>query len=209
MVTVTDRDIKVALDGLPPARLSGEIVWEGDPPQTSVTLKLIPLNHDIQAQETLTVKAAVPGVFSLDRVVADEYELQVTGIPGGAYLKDVTAAGRSVLHRPVVAGPLRVILAHDGARFTAQALADTWVVAMPASVSNEMEAADSMVSGRADAAGVWTSPVVAPGKYLVMSSAVPVNRSVESVARVFGGRSKAQGIELAARGTATVNLMPR
>jgi Carboxypeptidase regulatory-like domain len=206
MVTITDRDVKVAFDGLPPSRLSGEVVWEGDPPQTSVTLKLIPLNHEIHSQETLTVKAAVPGVFSLDRVVADEYELQITGIPAGAYLKDVTCAGRSVLHRPVAAGELRVILAPDGARFTAQAPADTWVVAVPASVSNELEVADSMVSGRADAAGVWSSPVLAPGKYLVMSSPAPVNRSVESVGRVFRVRGKAKQIEIAPRGNATVDL---
>jgi hypothetical protein len=205
-VTIADHDVKISLDGDPPARLSGEIVWEGDPPQASLTLRLRPLNHETAAEETLTAKAAVPGPFTFDRLVADDYELQLTGIPDGAYLKDVTCAGRSVLHRPVVAGELRVILGRDGARITAQAAADTWVVAMPAGVANEVEVADSMVSGRADAAGVWTSPLLAPGKYLVLASPAPVDRSVESVDRVFRARGRAKEIELAARGRASVDL---
>jgi hypothetical protein len=48
--------------------------------------------------------------------------------------------------------------------------------------------------------------VLAPGKYLVMSSPAPVNRSVESVGRVFRVRGKAKQIEIAPRGNATVDL---
>jgi hypothetical protein len=209
VVTVTDRDLKVSLDGKPPIRVYGEIVWDGEPLYGTVTMSLRPINHVILPQETVGAKVASPGPFTFDRLLADEYELELSGLPGGAYLKDITSGGRSIVHRPLLAGSvgdLRVILAHDGARITAQASADTWVVVVPAAATTEIAVADTMVWGRGDATGTWTSPLLAPGKYLVLSSSAPVDRSVESVERVFRSRSKASEADLGPGANVSVKL---
>ena len=209
VVSILDRDIKVALDGLPPTRLSGEIVWEGDPPADRITLQLRPRNHLNEVGETVTATASAPGKFVFDHLVADEYELQLYRIPSDAYLKDITAAGHSVLHRPLASGEIRIILGRDGSRISARTPADAWVVAVPAGVSTEADLAEAMLSGRADGTGLWTSPLLAPGKYLVLTSPAPVNRSFESVQRIFASRGKAREVNVAPKSTATVMLNDR
>jgi hypothetical protein len=210
VVTVADRDVNFSLDGDPPARISGEIVWAGEPPEeaTTITLQLRPLNHAPAADESVTTKIAAPGAFVFERLLADEYALQVTGIPEDAYLKDVTSAGRSVLHRPLSAatGDVRVILALDGAQIVVQSEPDTWLAAFPASAATEIDIADTVVSGRTDDSGVWTSPVLAPGPYLILSSPVPIDRSVECIGRLYRSRSNAQQADLAANSTVTTTL---
>jgi hypothetical protein len=151
----------------------------------------------------------MPGAFRFDRLLADEYELQFASMPAGAYAKQVTSAGRSFLHRPLPAGAigsLRVILARDGGHITLRTDPEAWVVAVPASATTEIDVADTMVCGRADAAGTWISPLLAPGKYLVMTSPAPVDRSVEAVERVFRARSKAQEVDLTPNGSVVVKL---
>jgi hypothetical protein len=209
VVSIVDRDVKVVMDGRPKAELAGEIVLEGDPLPDPVILRVSPMNHLVLAPETVTAKASVPGRFSFDDLVADEYDLLVKEIPAGIYLKDVTSDGRSVLHQPLIPGAigeLRVILGRDGARISAQAEPDSWVVAMPATPSSPIAAADTMVWGRADATGMWTSPLLAPGKYLVLAGSAPVDRSMEAVERVFQSRNKASEVELAPGGTGVVKL---
>jgi hypothetical protein len=216
LVTITDRDVKVPLDGLPLARVAGRVEWEHPQPNRVISLTLRPINHQSLPEETLRATPDAPGAFQFDRLAADEYELQVTGLPEGTYLKDVTASGRSLLHRPIVAGgtgELGIILASDGAHLTAQvsdddghAVADAWVVAMPASAWSEVDIADTMVWGRTSVAGTWTSPMIAPGKYLVLGSKGPVDRSVEAVGRVFRARGRATEVELAAGGNPAVKL---
>jgi hypothetical protein len=211
LVTITDGDLNLSLDGEPPVRASGEIAWDGDPPQQSaaVALQLRPLNHTTLPDETVTAKPAVPGRFAFDRLVADEFELQLMDIPSGAYLKDITCAGRSVLHQPLPAGSLgdlRITLARDGAHIAAQTDADTWVVAFPAGATTETAIADAMVFGRADSSGAWTSPLLAPGKYLVLSSPAPADGSVEFIDRLFHARFKAQELDLAPNSSTNITL---
>jgi hypothetical protein len=209
VVSISGRDAKVSLDGLPLVSVSGSIIWDGDPSRDIVMLNLRPLHHAALPEETLNAKAGVPGPFTFERLAADEYELQLVGIPFGAYLKDVISAGRSLLHRPLPVadlGDLRVILARDGARITTQGDADAWMVAVPSGAGTEIDVADSMVWGRAGADGKWTAPLLAPGKYLVLASPTPVDRSVEAVARVFQARGKAKECDLAPGTTRVVTL---
>jgi hypothetical protein len=210
-VTVTDHDAKIRVDGASPVSMSGEVVWEGEPLEGAIELALRPINHAGLNGETFTAKAAA-GKFVFDRLLADTYELQFKSIPPGAYLKDVTSHGRSLLHRALAAGSLddlRVVLARDSGRITAQALPGTWVVAVPAGAANEADVADAMLWGQADASGAWTSPALAPGKYLVMTSVVPVNRSVDIVGRLWRTRGKAQEAEVTPAATATVRTKDR
>jgi len=210
-VTITDHDAKVRLDSTPPASISGQVAWEGEPLEGAIELALRS-NHAGLNGETLTAKVAAGGKFVFDRLVADTYELQLKVIPSGAYLKDVTSRGRSLLYRPLAAGSLddlRVVLAHDGGRITAQSRPQIWVVVAPSSAANETEMADAMVSDRADAAGTWKSPLLPPGKYRVMTSVVPVNRSVDVVGRLWRARSKAPEVEVAPGASVTVRIEDR
>jgi len=222
VVTISDKDVQISFDGQPPVRIAGEVVWDGVAPGgakgSDVQVQLRPLARSAFRDETLSVQAAPGGPFALDRLVADEYEVQVNSLPPGAYLKDVTYGGQSILHAPLRAGStnlLRVVLARDGGRIAAQVadgdgnpVPDAWVVAMPAAAGSEAALADSMVWDRTNDSGVWNGPLLAPGKYRVLASLAPMDRSFEAVGRVYAARGSAQEVDVGPGATVAVKLSP-
>ena len=222
VVTISDKDVQISFDGPPPVRIAGEVVWDGVLPGGAkggdVQVQLRPLARPAFRDETLSVQAAPGGPFALDRLVADEYEVQVNSLPPGAYLKDVTYGGQSILHAPLRAGSanlLRVVLARDGGRIAAQVadgdgnpVPDAWVVAMPAAAGSEAALADSMMWGRSNDSGVWNGPLLAPGKYLVLASLAPVDCSFEAVGRLYAARGSAQEVDVGPGATVPVKLSP-
>ena len=85
-------------------------------------------------------------------------------------------------------------------------MADAHVLLLPVTADSEASLAASMVSGQTDQNGAWKSPQVSPGKYHILASPLAVNKSPESIAKLWRARHRAQEVELTPNGTAQVKL---
>jgi hypothetical protein len=162
--------------------------------------------------------STVPSHFSLP-IRNGDYFVTVQGLPAGACLKDVTCGGRSCLNEvfsaSAAAGELKAIVARDGARIAVKAadqdgnpVAGATVVIAPANANSEAAMANAMITGEADAAGAWSSPMIAPGKYYVIATRMVVNHGVETIAKLWLVRAGAEVLELDTGETLQVNRVP-
>jgi hypothetical protein len=154
-------------------------------------------------------KAPIPGQFSFQGVLVDEYSVQIYGLPPDNYIKDVTYAGRSILYEPLRAGSatgeatMRILLARDGGTLAAK-IADkdgkpvpnARVLVIPATVQSEASLAAAMLIGQTDQNGAWTSARLAPGKYYVQTSATPPDKSPESIGTLWSNRHQAKEVDI-------------
>ncbi|HYI95425.1 MAG TPA: carboxypeptidase regulatory-like domain-containing protein [Bryobacteraceae bacterium] len=225
-ISIGDRDVdKILVNARSSVSLAGEVVWVGeapDPPITSqLALVLRPLTRAPWSGETDAVRTSIPGQFSFKHLLVDEYGLQTFGVPEGAYVKDVTYGGRSVLGEPLQIGSsigdggLKIALARDGGTVAASVadrdgkpVADAHVILLPVTVNSEASLATSMLSGQTDQNGAWKSPQVSAGKYHVLASPTAINKSPESIAKLWRARHRALEVELAPNGTSQLKLIP-
>jgi hypothetical protein len=124
-VTIVDKDVRNVKVGAR-ARVSvpGEVVWYGTPPgraiESKISLWLQPMTRAPWQGERTDATASIPGEFSFPDLLTDDYNINVFGVPKGAYLKDIAYSGVSILHEPFRPGSaignavLRLILARDG-----------------------------------------------------------------------------------------------
>ena len=125
----------------------------------------------------------VPGQFSFNHVYQDEYAVKVSDLPTGAYVKDITYNGRSILYDAFRAGresgqsSLRIVLARNGGSVTVRMadkddnpLPDVTVVVWPEISRSDGVLASTMVVGQTDQNGEWSSSILAPGKYFVIGA---------------------------------------
>jgi Carboxypeptidase regulatory-like domain len=222
-IQIEDRDVTgLRVDAAPGVDLSGDVLWDGDPPakapQASLQILLLASNGLPRA---LTAKPEFPGRFKLSNVPASEYVVQVGGLPRGYYVKDITYGNLSVLHdllRPGTAmagGGLKVIIGQDGGTITAK-VADkdatplqamvVWFLPAAALTPAQLEAT-LQVAG-SDASGVCTSPVMPPGKYYVLTSNTRYDRSAAQIDRLWSARLRGTPVDLAPHATAQINLAP-
>jgi hypothetical protein len=163
----------------------------------------------------------VPGTFSVDGIFPDEYVVDARFNAPGVYVKDVTFSDRSVRYealRPAAAmngSGLRVVMAHDGGTVSVQVsdkdgnpAADLFVLTIPAEVRSEAELAARIQQGESDQAGQYTTPTLAPGKYYVVAVDRPVDRSPETIGRLWKARNRYQEVDLPANGSAQVKIEP-
>jgi len=227
-VAVGDKDVhKVNVVGRARISVRGEIAWDGKPPDQPVSAKirlfLNPMNRAFFQQEidsTHTQVLNVPGEFALQGLLADDYTAMISGIPDGAYVKDILYGGQSALHEPVHAGKtigtdLRILLATDGGKISLKVqdkdgnpMPDCTTVLFPESANTEATLADSMLPGQTDQYGTYTSSTIAPGTYYVLATSDAVNRTPEGIAKLMRARTQAQKVELKANGSASVTLLP-
>ena len=227
-VAIGDHDLRdVAVTAQSAVTLRGEVVW-GDPTPdkpvesklrillTPVLRALFDREYSVRVHDIL-----IPSQFESAGVLADDFQVQLTFLPDGTYIKDVTYAGSSVLHAPLRLGGasgggeprLHVVLGRDGGSVRARAadrdgkpVQKANVYLMPAGVASEAELAETVVSGGTDSDGVWTSKLLAPGKYTVLTSTADIDRSPEGIAKLWSARSRAKAIEIGPKATAEVTL---
>jgi hypothetical protein len=226
-VLITDRDVTgIVVTPAPKLAIPGEIVWDGAAPATPAGRRMSVIAWPLTRRFGLSQPASrvqavsdVPGSFQMEALI-DDYRLDESGRPpDGAYVKDITYGGRSVLYTPFRPGTatgeggLRVILGLDGGTIAANVtdrkgnpVPDVRVVAIPRTVNSEGAMAAMMTTGQADSSGSWTSPLLAPGGYYLVATTAPVDNSPESIARLWRARGQAVEIELAPRGSAQVTL---
>jgi hypothetical protein len=223
-VSIIDEDVtKLFVAAHPRVSVPGEIVWEGTPPDTPVSSTLNvntrPMTRAPFHGEVPGARASIPGQFALDNLFMDEYSLQINGVPAGAYIKDVNYGGHSVLREPLRPGSavgeagLRIVLARDGGTVSAKVadnnnkpIADAQVVVMPASVASESLLAAAMVSGQTDQNGAWTSALLPPGKYYVMATDLPVDKTPECIGKLLRARTKSEEVDIGPGAAAQVSL---
>jgi len=219
-VTIADRDVAgTRVTALPKIPLPGEVELYGPAPvtplETELTIDLRSLTRTIYP----TAKSSIPGQFSFDGLVPDEYSLEVRGLPAGFYLKDVTYGGQSVLRKSLWAGSgppdaaLRLVVARDGGHIAAKVadgdanpVGNANVLLVPASAGSEAELAAFLQSGVTDQNGSWTSGALAPGKYLALASPDAMDKSPESIGKLWRARTQAEEIEVQPNQTAQVSL---
>jgi hypothetical protein len=225
-VSIIDEDVdKIFVAARPRMTVPGEVVWEGTPPDPPVpsTLSVYarPITRAPFRGEAGSSRPSIPGQFSLDNLLMDEYAVQVNGVPAGAYIKDITYDVHSVLREPLRLGTavgevsLRIVLARDGGSISAKVadkdgnpVADAYVVVIPASSSSEAMLAAAMLSGQTDQTGAWSSAVLPPGKYHVIASQLPVDKSPECIGKLQRSRNKAAEVEIGRGATVQVTLAP-
>ena len=223
-VPVGDKDVHgVKAFGRGRISVSGELVWDGKPPDQSLPdqsspakvhiwlqpMTRAPFSGELSSTNNLPPQP-VPAQFKLPDLLTDDYSVRVLNIPAGAYLKDIVYGGQSALREPMHVGKtmgsdLRVVLAHDGgvikvkvADKDSNPVPDCKVVLLPESASTESEVADSMLQGQSDQFGVYTSSSLAPGKYFVLATNASVDRTPESIGKLMRARIHAHETELPA-----------
>jgi hypothetical protein len=201
--------------------LAGEIVWDGPAPDPPLTAKVRVYIESLIRTERGTAETTIPSKFEFPNgVLLDEYRAQVLNLPKDTYIKEMTYGDRSILYEPLRfgtatgAGDLRIVLARDGGGISARAqdkdgkpIADCSVVVFPTNVSSESMLAAAMVTGKTDLTGAWTSPsMLAPGKYRVFATEDLVNRSIETIAKLWAMRPRLQEVSVGAGGSGTTTL---
>ncbi|HTX35003.1 MAG TPA: carboxypeptidase regulatory-like domain-containing protein [Bryobacteraceae bacterium] len=227
VLNIADQDLRgVRLVTRPRLVLPGEVVWDGaapvNPPAAEVNIRVQPITRTGDAALFAGVNVPLPGEFSLPGVLMDEYLVRITRVPTGMYIKDVTYGGHSIWNltlRPgtATADPsLRVVVARDGGTLTARVtdkdgnpVGDTTVVAMPAAADSEAILAATMLTGKTDQFGAYTSSTLAPGKYYVLAPMTAVDKSPESIARLWRARTAAYEVEVPPNGTGAAMLVPK
>jgi protocatechuate 3,4-dioxygenase beta subunit len=223
--TISDHDVgDVLVVAEPAVPVSGEIVWDGAAPGTPNSDGIRILYGQARTNMLVPVGAPIPGAFKFRTpIFKDDYVLGVVGLPAGAYLKDITYGGHSIMnalfHPGAAAEPavVRFVVARDGGRVMVNVadgegkpVNDADVVAMPAGADSEAALASVLVWGRTDPKGAWTSEAIPPGKYYLIAGYVPVDRSAESIGKLWRARTKseAQEIEIGPGAVVSVRLSP-
>jgi hypothetical protein len=225
IVTIGDHDVAgVRLALRPKLPVTGEVVWDGPAPQTPATPPKLTLSvQAITRTERGNTQSEIPGTFSFEGGLAmDEFGLDISRLPPGAYVKDVEYGGHSILYAPLPVGKalgeggLRITLGQDGGTVSARVtnkdgnpVADCTVVIMPAAASSEAILAASMRFGKSDQNGSWQSTVIPPGKYYAIATNDTIDRSPEAIGKLWKARTSATELELTAHGKTSVSLEAR
>lgn len=227
-VVIGDRDLHdLRFPTRPGLAVSGEVVWEGAPPdraaESKLTIELRPMTRAPFMGEVpgLTAGSSLPGQFAFPKLSLDDYSMRVHGLGPEFYIKDITYAGRSILHEPLRVGSasgdtgIRIAVARDGAVVSSKVadkdgnpVADAAVVLMPAYAAAEAALADTLVTGRTDQNGAWSSARLAPGKYYALATDAQIDKGPECIGALWRARIRAQEIDLAPKATLQLNLVP-
>ena len=236
-ITVADKDVEIAVQALPQVTVRGEIAWDGDAPPDPLRLTVAVSNVTrgisfvgeaapdnpsyANSPAPWRYRMTAPGQFSFNHVYEDEYAVKVSDLPTGAYVKDITYNGRSILYDAFRAGresgqsSLRIVLARNGGSVTVRMadkddnpLPDVTVVLLPEISRSDGVLASTMVVGQTDQNGEWSSAILAPGKYFVIGTKALVDKSPEGISRLTGMRTKAYELQINSGVPARLVLKP-
>ena len=222
--SIADGDIHdLKITPRPRIPISGEVVWDGPAPsqpiQAEIHLYVEPIGRaEFQGESANDAKSKIPGQFSFPGLFMDQFNIRIRGVPSDSYLKEATYSGTSMLTAPIVPGSrgdssMRIVLGRDGGVIQAkvvdkdgQPIPDTSLVIFPADVASPALLADSLTRASTDQNGAYTSGRLAPGKYTVIATDSIVDFSADCIDKLWAARSKAEPIELAPNGSASVTL---
>ncbi|MEO8369329.1 MAG: carboxypeptidase-like regulatory domain-containing protein [Candidatus Solibacter sp.] len=215
VVNVSDRDLAGVRVGLRPRiPVSGEVVFDGPAPEKPLEQEIRVNVETITRTNRGTAQVKIPGEFSFEGgLPMDEFSVDFISVPSGIYVKDVKYGDRSILNRTMRVGTamgnagLTIVLGRDGGSIATNVadkdgnpVADCTVVILPATAENEAAFAAAFKNGQTDQSGRWTGPTMAPGKYVVLATRDIVNRSPETVAKLWKARARGEEVEIVAGG---------
>ena len=233
-ITIVDRDVRgISLSALPPATVSGEVVWDSPPSDPALLQSIVELSLDPAPSIPVpAIYLSIPSPFSFKATPGLSYNVRVSSRDSTArlYVKDLTVGNSSILRKSYVPGsePLRITVAHDGGVIRAS-VADAGgrpsrnsaIIVFPTTVQTEFELAATMVEGLTDENGVFQTRPLQPGGYTVLATDDPppyttrgaygtlnIQRSPEALARILRARSRGQSVEIGPRAAIQINLMP-
>jgi hypothetical protein len=216
VIPVGDRDVSnVRLAIRSAAPVPGEALWDGAAPEKPVEAKLRVEAEAISRTVRSSAESAIPGTFDLDGLTIDEFSLDFRGLPPDLYIKDVTYGDRSIRYGTlrVENSKVRVTIARDGGSVTARVMdkdshpvVDCTVIVMPPTAPSEAIFAAMLATGKTGLTGAWTSPALAPGKYLVLATRDMIDRSPEAIGKLWKARNRATEIDVPANGKAAITL---
>lgn len=103
----------------------------------------------------------------------------------------------------VAGAELKITLGSDGGTLqvsvvdsNGKAVTDTGIWVAPADLASERVLADSVVEGRTDASGSYTTPPLSPGRYRALATASAIDKSPEGVVRLWRALSAASTVEV-------------
>jgi hypothetical protein len=163
---------------------------------------------------------AVPGPFKLGRLRDGEWELKVSQLAAGCYVKSAVYGQqdllRSLLHvgEGGGAGRVQVAIGCDGATVTARvtdAAGNPAAAAIVYLIDAEVRAPAEMVVSmrRAQATNGWSAPLTAvrPGKYLAVATTLDLGSgSADDMEELWSLRGDAKPVEAGAGAMAQVSL---
>lgn len=230
-VTIATRDVdNVTVTSRNRWSLSGEVIWDGEPPKDHQPVRLAlslsslgraPFSGESQG---LNTTPALPGRFTLPGLLLDDYMVRLTGLPRHLYLKDITYGTRSVMHQAlrlgtaVGEGELRFLIGQDGAFLQAtikdgegKPVPHAIVLVMPAAAATEAALAETVVFGESDQNAEFKSNALRPGKYYVVATTqlTTPDWSPETIASLWRTRIKAEEVALESGQTKVLPLTPR
>lgn len=227
-LNIVDEDLKgLRLVAHPRIAIPGEVVWDGpapvDPPSVKLNISVQPITHSGEAATFNGADAQLPGDFTMPGLLVDDYSMRINRVPTGMYVKDIVYGGHSVLNQVMRPGSattndpkMRVVIARDGGTVAARVAdkdgnpsGDTPVVVIPASADSEAMLAATMINGRTDQYGAYTSSTVPPGKYYVLAPEAVVDKSPECVDRLWRARTSAAEVEVPPNGSGAATLTPK
>lgn len=218
--TISEGDVNdIKVEAQPRLALRGEVVWDHPGPiesfklQKSIELELRPLTWFGNLWEAeyprLKAESPVPGKFSFQDILADDYAVLVQSLPPGVYIKDITFAGESVLNRTIhLAGAfgdtqVRVTVADDCGLLTVRVddndgnpVPGAYVTVIPAESLPPALLAARMISSPSNDKGLFTSGCLAPGKYNVVATTAPTEPTPEGIGKILKLRSSTNEVEM-------------
>ena len=221
-MVVTDKDVPgVRVTSVPRIPVRGEVVWDGEPPKLpppgNLTLSLRSMTRTIYE----SAQTPIPGQFSFEGLILDDYAVDLRGLPGNLYVKEFLYGNDSVLHKSIRigsglpdAGP-RIVLGQDGAYIIARVadkdgnpVGNATVIVFPQSSASEAALAGAMETGQTDQNGIWKSVATRPGKYYVLAGLAAVDHTPETIDKLWRSRNRAREVGLSPGGSAQVTLEP-
>jgi Carboxypeptidase regulatory-like domain len=222
LVTIVDQDVQLKLGLTSGPVLTGEVMWDGEPPAEPVkgraNIVLTPLLRPGELGERPGDRSEIPGTFSLKDMTTGEYAVRVMMNIPGLYVKDIRYAGHSIMYQPLRAGDtagtgMQVAIARDGATISARVtnkdgapVPDVSVLIIPSDVSSPAILQAAMATGQTDQTGVYISHLLAPGKYYVVATESLINSTPECIDRIWRDRTMYKETTVAPNGTAQVSL---
>jgi hypothetical protein len=227
LFTIADRDARgITIQAKPRLSVPGEVVWAGPAPdkapQSSILISLWPpLGRMVLPGENLQKEPSIPGTFAFDGLFLGDYPVTLYNLPRDMYVRDITYSGRSVLHKPLVVGSatgqatLRILIATDGSVIQGRTtdkdgnpVPDSWAMVLPERVGTVADLADAMETVQSDQNGAWHTEQLAPEKYYVLASLVPVDHTPECMERLWNARKNGHEVDLAPGTSVQVTVQP-
>ncbi|HWB98964.1 MAG TPA: carboxypeptidase-like regulatory domain-containing protein, partial [Bryobacteraceae bacterium] len=209
--TVGDTTVRLPPLNLQPSfPLSGTVTVSGektdDPLPSGLHFSLAPKDRFLNYGENTSAKEDSTGKFTFPAMTADQYWLDIFGIPSGYYVKQARLGVNDILSAPFFAAPgaeIEIVLGSDGPSISGQV---TDSDNQPVADATVVLATNPPQSTRADQDGRFTLNGMAPGDYRIAAFRGLQDGLAEDPNFIQANFGRATELTLGPSATVSVNL---